>query len=227
MAASPNELGGYNCAFVDVLPKSLECCVCMLALRDPHVLSCCGVKVCESCIGRVQADQPAVCPKCKQRFVTMLEKEVQRSVLGLFVYCSRKKAGCEWKGELRKSTIHLQMECGYVEVECQYNCGGRFQRRLLSSHEMEDCPQCPPEGKREMMTKKIDKVSADLEGKVVAVVEDLRQQKASLADEMAELRKALSRLQSRLNSQEVGKFCPDGEYMGHMNAESALLHEAE
>ena len=209
MALSPNELGGYDCEFVDALPKSLECCVCRLGLRDPHVLSCCGVKVCESCVGQVQTSQ-SPCPKCKQRFVTMLEKEVQRAVLGLLVYCSKKKNGCEWKGELRSSEIHLQIECGYVEVECQYECGGRFQRRLLPNHEMEDCPRCPSEGKREMMGSKIDKVAAELENKVAAVVEDLHQQKATLTDEIAELRKALGGLQSRLESQEVHSFCPDG-----------------
>lgn len=209
MSQPLSELGGYDCDFVDVLPKSLECCVCMLALRDPHVLSCCGVKVCESCIGQVQTSQ-RLCPKCKQHFVTMLEKEVQRAVLGLFVYCSRKKEGCDWKGELRKLKIHLQRECSYVEVECQYKCGGRFQRRLLPNHEIEDCPQCPSEGKREMVAKKIDKVSAELENKVMAVVEEIHQQKASLMDEVAELRKALSDLQCRLSLQEVGSVSPSG-----------------
>ena len=209
MALCSSELGGYDFDFVDVLPKSLECCVCMLALRDPHVLSCCGVKVCESCIGQVQTSQ-CPCPKCKQRFVTMLEKEIQRAVLGLLVYCSKKKKGCEWKGELRNSEIHLQVECGYVEVECQYKCGGRFQRRLLPNHEIEDCPQCPSEGKREIMAKKIDKVAAELESKVATVVEDLHQQKAALTFEIAELRKTLRGLQSRLKSQEVDNFSPSG-----------------
>lgn len=215
MADSLGKAGGYGCDFVDVPPKSLECCICMLPLRDPHVLSCCGVKVCEPCISQIQTSGHR-CPKCKQSFVTMLEKEVQRTVLGLLVYCSRKKKGCEWKGELRNFETHSH-SCRYVEVECQYKCGGRFQRRLLQNHEIEECSQCPSEVKKESMTKKIenriDKVSAEFEGKVVAVMEELHMQKAAhaaLQDDMTELKKVLSKLQSQSVPQEVGDISPNG-----------------
>lgn len=194
--------GGYDCDFVDVPPKSLECCVCMLPLRDPHVLSCCGLKACEVCVGRLKAGGHP-CPKCRQWFFTMLEKEVQRTVLDLLVYCSGKKKGCEWKGELRNLETHSQNVCGYVEVECQYKCGGRFQRRLLQNREIDECPQCPSEVKRESMMRKIEnkinKLSVEFEVKMAAIKErheqqimELRKENAALQEDGKEVRKMIN-----------------------------------
>ena len=45
--------GGYDHDFVDP-PKDLECPVCMLVLRDPHLISCCGNHFCRNCISRVR-----------------------------------------------------------------------------------------------------------------------------------------------------------------------------
>ena len=43
-------LGGFDCVFVETPPKLWECPICLLTLRSPHLLSCCGVKICQSCI---------------------------------------------------------------------------------------------------------------------------------------------------------------------------------
>ncbi len=47
---TPLPVGGYDSEFVDSPPDSWECPVCLSTLRDPHLLSCCGVKICQSCI---------------------------------------------------------------------------------------------------------------------------------------------------------------------------------
>ena len=49
----PLPAGGYDCEFVDSPPDSLECPVCLLILKEPHLLSCCGVKICQSCVSGV------------------------------------------------------------------------------------------------------------------------------------------------------------------------------
>ena len=41
---------GYECDFVDTIPDSLSCSVCLLPLLDPHLLDCCGVKMCSPCV---------------------------------------------------------------------------------------------------------------------------------------------------------------------------------
>ena len=40
--------GGYDDQlFLDPAPESLQCPVCLLVLRDPHLLSCCGAHICQ------------------------------------------------------------------------------------------------------------------------------------------------------------------------------------
>ena len=46
---------------------------------------------------------------------------------------------------LRDLESRPREDCGHVEKECQYGCGGRYQRRFLQNHIMDECPQRPPE----------------------------------------------------------------------------------
>ena len=40
--------GGYDdVEFIDPLPDSLQCPVCLSALKQPHLLECCGTHMCE------------------------------------------------------------------------------------------------------------------------------------------------------------------------------------
>ena len=131
------QLGGYDYDYVDSPPESLTCPVCLLPFRDPHMLDCCGAKYCEVCISRVKAaGQP--CPLCKQYFNSLLDREKQRNVLSLRVYCSKKKLWCVWQGELRHLDKHEKEECGWELVECRHQCGKPVPLRHLSQHE-EEC----------------------------------------------------------------------------------------
>ena len=79
-SCAPLPVVGYENEFVDSIPDSLSCFICFLPFRDPHLVSCCGAKFCESCIGQVKAaGQP--CPLCKQEFSTMLDRGDQRKVV--------------------------------------------------------------------------------------------------------------------------------------------------
>ena len=72
-------VAGYENEFVDSIPDTLSCPVCLLPFRDPHLVSCCGAKFCEPCISRVKtAGQP--CPVCKQEFISLLDRGDQRKV---------------------------------------------------------------------------------------------------------------------------------------------------
>ena len=155
MACAPLPVGGYECEFVDSIPESLSCPVCLLPFRDPHLLDCCGAKYCSPCIDRVKASGQA-CPLCKQQFNTMLDKKKQRKVLGLKVRCSRKKDGCEWEGELRHLDYHEREECVWGLVECRYHCGERLPRRQLAEHEQDVCSQRPVDVKLESFMRKME-----------------------------------------------------------------------
>ena len=140
---------GYDYDFVTAPPKSLECPVCLLTFRDPHVISCCGNEFCQLCIERVQRDGKP-CPLCNEpNFTTFLHKKLVREVNGLVVRCPQKELGCEWEGELGQVEQHLNpgagpsssSGCGYVMVECRFQCGAHLQRRMVGEHEMESCPK--------------------------------------------------------------------------------------
>ena len=147
--------GGYDYDFVSPPPKSLECPVCLLTLRDPHVISCCGNEFCQVCIERVQRDGKP-CPLCNEpKFTTFLHKKLVREVNALVVRCPQKELGCEWEDELGQLQSHLNLVtgvatalskgCDFVMVECPYQCGAQLQRRLLHEHEVEICPKRPIE----------------------------------------------------------------------------------
>ena len=142
--------GGYDYEFVSPAPKSLECPVCLLTLRDPHVISCCGNEFCQVCIERVQRNGKP-CPLCNEpKFTTFLHKKLVREVNALVVRCPQKELGCEWKGELGQlqsrlipvpGVTVLSKGCDFVMVECTYQCGAQLRRQLLQEHEMEICPK--------------------------------------------------------------------------------------
>uniref|UniRef100_A0A1X7UXH8 RING-type domain-containing protein n=1 Tax=Amphimedon queenslandica TaxID=400682 RepID=A0A1X7UXH8_AMPQE len=137
--------------FVKELPEhvQLECPICLQILTDPHLVSCCGNNFCESCIERVKAGDGS-CPMCNEkRYQSIINKERIRFINGLEVYCSNKKKGCRWKGELKDMSTHLEKAkgvrgCQFEEVKCRYEkCQERKQRRYLKDHEDKECPHRP------------------------------------------------------------------------------------
>ena len=179
--ATPSAKGGYDCQFVDPPSKTLECPVCLLTLRDPHVTTCCGNYLCEPCFLRVLADR-GNCPLCNDaEFNAFLHKGVQREINALKVRCVHQDQGCEWVGELGYLQQHLLPSsggrdgCGYEEEECRYKCGGRFQRRLLEKHESEKCPMRLPEVQFHILTRKLEAENQQLKEELVVVNQKLHE----------------------------------------------------
>lgn len=191
-------LGGYQFNFVESPPAHYECPVCLLILRDPHILSCCGKKICLSCVEPIlSANKP--CPLCQQEFHTMLEKEIQRAVLGLKVYCSHREEGCDWVGQLRDFDRHVSHEsdgeCLFVEVECQHGCGCRFTRGAKVEHERNLCLRRPLDVQiqrlREDMMAMCESLKVFYASKVEALQETIQEQQSeinSLKTEVAVLK---------------------------------------
>ena len=105
--------------FLEEPPKEIEieCPICLqVMLNDPHLVSCCGHHFCGNCIKRVK-DCNGACPYCKEKeYQTMPNKDRLRIINGLKVNCTNK--GCEWKGELKNLSVHLNK--GKREGQCQY-----------------------------------------------------------------------------------------------------------
>ena len=217
--------GGYECDFVDPVPDSLSCAVCLLPFRDPHLVSCCGKKYCAPCIGRVKAaDQP--CPVCKQDFASMMDRDYQRRVLNLQVVCSKKNDGCQWVDELRHLDHHVREECGWAVVECSYQCGAHLPRRLMAEHEHEVCPQRPMDIKLEWFMKSIEtKLTTERERHVremAAVREEFRN---TLTEERETHKKEVEELKQLLSEQKKetkSKMAEQKEMKVHNQLSTAL-----
>ena len=150
MSASENS-GGYGCKLVNTPPKELqtECSICLELLRDPEMVNCCGYKFCRTCI-RPVLNRKKPCPLCGQRNIsTMADRQLQRTLNDLQVYCQHAEDGCKWEGKLGGVAGHLNGEytpenrlegCGHVQVECP-ECGDVCPRKDGRSHMEEECPE--------------------------------------------------------------------------------------
>ena len=120
--------GGYQECFLDAVPERLKCSICTKVLRDPHLMVCCGQKYCISCLQKWFKDQTKeICPHCRatrkhsHEALHVLDKGVKSEVESLTILCSNCEKGCEWVGELRDISHHIE-NCGYVEKCCPNNC---------------------------------------------------------------------------------------------------------
>ena len=132
-AAATKQQGGFECEFLSQPPETIqaECPVCLLVLREPYQVSCCGYTFCQACIEQVKLRKTA-CPTCNvAEFAVFEDKRLKRSLYSYQVSCSHKKDGCQWTGELVELDKHLNenpilgqqfIGCELVPVECN-DCG--------------------------------------------------------------------------------------------------------
>ena len=149
----PERKVGHDCEFVERPPKQFqsECSICLLILRDPHIISCCGHSFCEACIGRIREDGKP-CPLCnKPGFKTMPNQGLRRSLNDFEVSCSHRELGCEWVGKLGSLDGHLNADpqpdcqlvgCHFVKLECNH-CKTYVRRLAIAVHQSERCPKRP------------------------------------------------------------------------------------
>ena len=142
---------GYDCEFVERPPKAVqcECPVCLLVLREPHQVTCCGYSFCVTCVKCVQEDKRC-CPTCNEAdFAIFPDKHLKRSLNEYPVYCCQRGEGCDWVGELGELDRHLNLQpppekllvgCQFSEVDCTY-CVQPFQCRYVQAHQSDDCPK--------------------------------------------------------------------------------------
>ena len=208
--------GGYDDDyFVDPAPKSLHCPVCLLVLREPHLISCCGAHICQViqftytlidyhaylltfyifqvCIESIQSNELS-CPCCRsQNYINVLNKEKRGKVLELNIRCINSAKGCEWVGELGDHDRHCSSTCQYEEAVCQYGCGGSYSRFMLNKHEQDECPERPIDMKMATFTRQMmDKVSSletKYEREITALQQKLEDQEERHAIELKTLKK--------------------------------------
>ena len=144
----------FDVEFVEGPPEDWECPICKHTLLVPHLLSCCGKHLCDSCGRRLQG-RP--CPLCKEKFTTLLDKGRQRNIWQAKVHCPNSESGCEWQGELRDLLRHLTgvggaggesprhrgppSLCSFEPAACaNEGCRQQLARRDVERHQRSECP---------------------------------------------------------------------------------------
>ena len=120
---SGTQYGGYEFEFVKGMGDDLEdmfmCKICHLPSRNAQLSVCCGHTFCKSCLERMKYGRlstlsygtiaewfrtrsASTCPVCRddQTFDVVPNKQVDRKIRSLHMFCTNKKKGCDWQGEL-------------------------------------------------------------------------------------------------------------------------------
>ena len=156
-------MSGYDCDFVDVPPKELnfQCSICLLVLRQPYLVDCCGYNFCKVCLEGLYNGNTVQCPLCrKEDFKAIQNKGLERELNQRMVYCPNKKCGCNWIGELRQFDSHVNgsmvlsrdgkpadgtrssVLCQFVQEHCPY-CPVTMLRSQIEEHIQDECPNKP------------------------------------------------------------------------------------
>ena len=149
---------GYDYIFVGQYPNSFKCPICLLVMREPHIVSCCGKKFCKACKDKIPEKK---CPICTQPFTSMREKELESQILDLKVKCNTED--CDWVGELRDISSHLEDQCQHFLVECSLGCGLKMKRGDLSDHCQHHCTKRSVEAQLASIVQKLEERVADLQ----------------------------------------------------------------
>ena len=145
--ATPTEYGGYEYKFVNPVPDRCVCNICHLPSRDAHMTGqCCeGQTICKSCLDQWQITAGNMkCPVCREEEGGFHPNyPIAREIKSLHIYCTNKRKGCKWQGELNDINNHLGNSdgCQFEEVKCSNECGKMIQRRYLTSHVKTECPR--------------------------------------------------------------------------------------
>ena len=75
-------------------------------------------------------------------FTTVANKQNERVIKSLRVFCTNKDKGCDWQGEINDITGHLGSSdgCSFEEVKCSNDCGLLLQRQHIPDHVDNECP---------------------------------------------------------------------------------------
>ena len=130
--------------FVEPVDEDYNCSVCLSVLREPHLTICCGHHYCKACMEKLLA-KALPCPLCKkEKFVAVIDRNVERRIRSLKIRCRNKDRGCKWVGEMGHLKDHLdpvRRQCQFCEVECTNGCGVCILAPNLEDHLLNTCPK--------------------------------------------------------------------------------------
>lgn len=103
-----SESGGFEYDFVNTPPDTLICGICCFPSKNPQLSVCCGDTFCDHCIEEAKrVDGSFRCPVCRAAFSFFTNKQADRIIKDLKIFCTYKKKECDWQGEVRRISDHL------------------------------------------------------------------------------------------------------------------------
>ena len=159
-----------------------------------------------------------------------LDKRTRGKILGLRVRCTCSKDGCDWEGELGDLERHLSNKCLYVEEVCPHKCGQSYPRHLLSTHQLDECPQRPLEVKLEALQRQLTQKYELLQQQLLEQEKKHEKDKKELQQQLAQQEKKheedKKELQQQLAQQEK-KHEEDKKELQQQLAQQEKKHEED
>ena len=119
------------------LTEDYHCPVCLSLMSEPQLTNC-GHRFCKGCIEPIYQQTERECPLCKEPgFRMMPDRDIERRIKGLKIYCVNHQNGCDWTGEVVYLNDHLLKRCDYHSVECKFEmfgCEEKVLRKDRATH---------------------------------------------------------------------------------------------
>jgi hypothetical protein len=165
--------------------EDYDCPVCLSLMSEPHLTNC-GHRFCKGCIEPIYHGERK-CPVCQEPgFKMMPDKDIERRIKGLEVYCINRRSGCDWTGEVANREDHLLKRCDYLSIDCKlemFGCGDKVPRKDQAMH-----------------------ISDDIIRHMTLVVEQYEAKQKEHENQLSEKDAKISQLEQRINDFE-GTIC--------------------
>lgn len=124
--------------FVDRPSEDYQCPICFSVVRDPYLTNCCGARFCKRCIVEWK-NREGQCPMCREDFVCMPDKRLDREIRQMKVHCVHSSKGCQWIGTYNELRRHRKSKCEHEIVSCSRGCKATMPRKDLLKHLQDTC----------------------------------------------------------------------------------------
>ena len=128
----------FTWQFIESPSEDNFCTICRRILKKPVITECCSKRLCSSCVELITV--PSQCPFCSHFPVScMFDGDKYEEILELKIECPLTSRGCEWIGNIKKSELHLEVECQYADFDCSNGCGESIERNMMEDHLKNEC----------------------------------------------------------------------------------------
>jgi len=130
--------GGYDPTIFVQVPLKYICHMCSNVLRSPVQLTC-GHRFCRNCSEEIKLCPVKDCGEAILQAEIVNDHAVRRELMSRTVYCDLRIKGCKVEIQFKDLEAHRQI-CDYVEIECIHTgCSSRVERGRLAIHLDTEC----------------------------------------------------------------------------------------